>query len=410
MRNDHRQQRLVVPDIARGLALLGIAVANAISYWLTPLSTTVTGRHPGTVIDQAATIFAAMFVHVRGLPMFSTLLGFGFGLVAASLARKGYPSGAAKRVLARRYGFLALFGVAHMWLLFSGDIMLTYGLIGVLMALLVNVRSGVLYIISGTILGLSCLVYALMAVLFFGSPLDLMAPTPDASSFAAYFADNQEFAFYMTLSQPLVVIQLGALSLLGFVWARDGVLTDVKAHARTLWVWVGVAVAVVIAIGIPLGLAQLGILPASTATFWLMLNQSFGLLTGPGILAAFALATQHWNQQPPRWTMPIIALGKRSMSGYLLQTFVLLPTAVLISYGWLPSLGEFRPMLLGTAVWLLSVALASALEHFDKQGPFEALHRHLSYGRTGRIEPYPDPATRKALPHEHTPNPSSTAF
>ena len=83
--------RLVVPDIARGLALLGIAVANAISYWLTPLSTTVTGEHPGTVADQAATVFAAMFVHVRGLPMFSTLLGFGFGLVAASLARKGYP-------------------------------------------------------------------------------------------------------------------------------------------------------------------------------------------------------------------------------------------------------------------------------------------------------------------------------
>ena len=400
MRTVEQQQRtrLVVPDIARGLALLGIAVANAISYWLTPLSTTVTGEHPGTAADEAATIFAAMFVHVRGLPMFSTLLGFGFGLVAASLARKGYPAGAARRVLAKRYGMLALFGLAHMWLLFSGDIMLTYGLIGVLMALFLRVRSGVLYVIAGIILGLSCIVYSLVAVFFYGTPLDLATPAPDASSFATYFAGNQEFAIYMFFSQPLVVIQLGALSLIGFVWARDGVLTDVNEHARTLWIWVAVAVAVVVAIGIPLGLAQLGILPASTAAFWSILNQSFGMLTGPGILAAFALATQHWNQQPPRWTMPMIALGKRSMSGYLLQTFVLLPTAVLIGYSWLPGLGELRPILLGTAVWLLSVALAALLERMGKQGPFESLHRRLSYGPTRRIEPYSDPASGKALP------------
>ena len=38
------------------------------------------------------------------------------------------------------------------------------------------------------------------------------------------------------------------------------------------------------------------------------------------------------------------------------------------------------------------------LERMGKQGPFESLHRRLSYGPTRRIEPYSGPATGKALP------------
>ena len=130
-----QRPRLIVPDLARGTALLGIAMANAAQGWVindwsedqSRVGWSVGGVRPDSLIDQIGAVFAAMFIHVRGLPMFSTLLGFGFGLVAASLYRKHYPAKQARRVLYRRYGALALFGVAHMFLLFYGDIMLTYG-------------------------------------------------------------------------------------------------------------------------------------------------------------------------------------------------------------------------------------------------------------------------------------------
>ena len=71
------------------------------------------GLREGSATDQFAAVFSALFVHVRGLPMFSTLLGFGIGLIAASLFRKQYPLRDARRVIVRRYGFLALLSLIH---------------------------------------------------------------------------------------------------------------------------------------------------------------------------------------------------------------------------------------------------------------------------------------------------------
>ena len=133
--------RLIVPDAARGMALLGIAIANMTTAWI------ITEDRPGayfggilndSVLDKIAVVFGAFFVHNRGLPMFSTLLGFGVGLIAMSLWRRGFPLGEARRVIAKRYGFLALLGAVHMVLLFWGDIMFVYGIAGIVIALLLT--------------------------------------------------------------------------------------------------------------------------------------------------------------------------------------------------------------------------------------------------------------------------------
>jgi len=90
-------QRLIVPDLARGMALIGIAMANTLQSWIVngysaadAPGWSIGGINPDSPLDAWAAVFTTMFVRVRGLPMFSTLLGIGFGMVAASLARKGY--------------------------------------------------------------------------------------------------------------------------------------------------------------------------------------------------------------------------------------------------------------------------------------------------------------------------------
>lgn len=396
-----QQQRLIVPDLARGTALLGIAMANAAQAWVindwsedqSRVGWSVGGVRPGSVLDQFSAVFAAMFVHVRGLPMFTTLLGFGFGLVAASLYRKQYPTKQARRVLFRRYGILALFGLAHMCLLFYGDIMLTYGLVGLMLAAMLTLRSRTLRIIAYTILGIFTALGMMgaLASLYFDPAAGAASEfTAALTTPGAYFSANFTLAVEMLGSQPVATIQLLPLAMIGYVWAREQVLIDVASHRRTLITWTVIAGVVIVCVGLPWGLSAAGVLPAEWEMPLFALNQAVGYLTGPGILAAVALATDSLHNQVPGWARAFVALGKRSMSGYLAQSFlfILLCTPAFLGIGLDTSVTG--KLLLGLLVWVVTLVLAVALDRADKQGPFEWAHRHLSYGAAGRIEPKHD--------------------
>lgn len=391
--------RLVLPDLARGLALLGIATANASSTWIAP-------THDDPDNSAVLTLLSAMFVHVRGLPMFSTLLGFGFGLVAASLARKAYPLASARWVLIKRYGILGLFGLVHMVLLFFGDIMFTYGLIGIGIALLLTLRTKILRIIAYTILGLTLVGGTATGIMLLLFPHEFsMADTfVDTSSVENYFKNNLIMSVFMLVAQPLAAVQLGALTLLGVVWAREGTLVDIEAHKRTLVTWVALLIAVVCCVGGTWGVLQIIDAPAHQTMAFETMNDMLGMLTGPGILALLALLTRHVQYTPQRWMYPFIALGKRSMSGYLAQTLLFIPLAFLAAAGYFGEIALGKQLLLGCLVWAVSLGLAVALERANFQGPFEAAHRRLSYGKTKRIEPF----RKKENHHEQLPGGAET--
>lgn len=387
--------RLILPDLARGLALLGIAAANATQAWMINDAPepggTIGGVRPDSALDQFFAVFSAMFVHVRGLPMFSTLLGFGVGLIAASLYRKAYPLGAARRVIARRYAFLALFGLVHLFLLFYGDIMSTYGLIGVLLALLFSLPSTWLRVLAYSSLGLFTLLTTFGAVVSYalGGGLDAMSTTPTAelTGPGAYLSANFASAMGMLLNVPFAALQLGALSIIGYVWAREGYLVDVDAHRRTLLAWVGVAAAVIVFLGLPWGLASIGVLDPALEEPLMIANTSWGLFTGPGILALFALLTRGITTNPA-WAYPLVALGKRSMSGYLAQSFLFILLAMPFGFGLGLEASVSGKLGVGLLVWLITLGLATVLEATDTPGPFEWVHRRLAYGRTGALPPY----------------------
>lgn len=215
-------QRLLVPDLARGTALLGIALANGSLFWMInqysqPESGpgwSVGGVTQGSLIDAALALFAALFVHTRGLPMFATLLGFGFGLVVSSLYRKQYPVGEARKILVRRYGALALFGLAHMFLVFFGDIMTMYGFVGMLLAVMFTLSTKVLRIISYSCLGLYMLLTSFVGIsaAFIPEVAKKMsgsnALNEEVGSFGTYFINNLGGAAEMLLSTPFILLEL----------------------------------------------------------------------------------------------------------------------------------------------------------------------------------------------------------
>lgn len=390
--------RYATPDIARGIALLGIALANISTAWILTSDASYAEHFggvygQGTFLENAAVVFSAMFVHVRGLPMFTTLLGFGVGLITMSLWRRSYPLPKARNVLLRRYGLLAVFGAVHLVLLFFGDIMVTYGLGAMVLATMISLRDRTLMIIAWVLIGIQIAFMTAAAVVMALFP-DLMAFGFDEiaanGSYLEYLRTNLIVGGSQLVSLPITVGLLLPLMIIGFVWARRGVLGDLDAHATLLRRWVAVTVAVILFVGLPWGLAAVGVLPENLANFFSVLNGGVGMLTGPGILAAIALACRGIQERidagsyrPSVPVRAVTALGKRSMSGYIMQSFLFLILTQPFTLGWGIGAGILTQMGIAFLVWAGTLVLAYAWDLAGWPGPFEWLHRRLAYGRGG---------------------------
>ncbi|MGD7001108.1 DUF418 domain-containing protein [Corynebacterium halotolerans] len=408
------RHRIIAPDLARGLTLLGIALANVGTAWVgndaADLAAGYGGVYDNSVLDKISVVLGTMFVHVRGLPMFATLVGLGVGMITMSLWRRGYPPGSARGVLARRYGFLALFGLIHMVFIFFGDIMVFYGLAGIVLGLLISLRDKILLWIAGVLLALQAVVFTALGVFTALNP-DISNAFSGSAGFGTpnTYGENLLLGLLAvmnnTIGFPLQALIYMPLLLLGFVAARRGVFTDVASHRRLLLTWTGVGAAVVVLIGLPWGLAEIGVLPVTLAPLFQMMNLGFGQLTGPAIIAAVALLSRPLQERVDRaraagdpvvlplpvWAL--LALGKRSMTGYVLQSVFFLIAVKPFALGLGEGQGAFELSLIAFVVWLLTLLIALGLEYAGKPGPLEHLHRLLSYGRNG--------LQQRWMPREH---------
>lgn len=404
--------RLIVPDIARGIALLGIAIANAPTAWLQSDAVEEAKFFGGIgtsvpALDKVAVVFQAMFAHNRGLPMFSTLLGFGVGLIALSLWRRGFVLGRAQFCIGKRYGFLAVFGAVHGVFLFFGDIMLLYGLCGIVLGFMLALSDKVLLLLARIMLGISCAFGLISTFAYLAWSPDSaevsswMLDIEPAASYGDYVTSNLKLMGLQVVGMPVAAFMYLPVMMIGLVWARRGVLADAPSHHRTLYTWVAIAGAICVFVGLPWGLAAIGVLPTTWEVPLMTLNGSVGVLTGPGILAAITLALEKVQKrlqagaELPGVLLPIAALGKRSMSGYLTQSilFFLVVEPFMLGFGHNTSASVHMGIAAG--IWVVTVVLAWALEAAGKPGPFEWVHRRLSYGKTMRPE-LPAPARTPA--------------
>ncbi|MCG7229756.1 DUF418 domain-containing protein [Corynebacterium minutissimum] len=382
--------RLLVPDVARGMALLGIALANITTAWIMNDGDGPDAYFGGveTLADKIYVVFAAMFVHVRGLPMFSTLLGFGVGLIAMSLWRRGFPLGRARAVIAKRYGFLTLFGALHCLFLFMGDIMMLYGAIGILIALLLSVTDKTLMRVAYVLFGFQVVagIGIGVAVAFIDTSDFNIGSVPSAESYVGLLGEQAVALLAHAVSFPFTGVVALPVMLVGFVWARRGTLAG--GHKRELWAWTVLALAIILFLGLPWGLSTIGVLDPALAEPLNAANSFIGMLTGPGIVAAATLALEPLQRRGARpWFLwPLIALGKRSMTGYVLQSVFFLALVYPFTLNIGPEFSATGQAALAAGVWLATLLIACALEAAGKPGPFEWVHRRLSYGKTMRPE------------------------
>lgn len=282
--------------------------------------------------------------------------------------------------------------------------MILYGAMGMLIALLLSFTDKLLMRVA----------YGLCALLIVsGIGMGIGAAFIDTSEFDfsgfsaadSYWELLGEQAIMVgaqLMSIPLTGAMVLPVMLVGFVWARRGTLAG--GHRRELWTWTLLALAIVLFLGLPWGLSTIGVLDPALAEPLNAANSCIGMLTGPGIVAAATLALEPLQRLGARpWFLwPLIALGKRSMTGYVLQSVFFLALVYPFTLNIGPEFSAAGQAALAAGVWLATLLIACALEAAGKPGPFEWVHRRLSYGTTMRPElgaaPNPAPAHPPVAP------------
>lgn len=125
-------ERIQALDAIRGFALLGILLMN-IEGMVGPLMASMSGLDPG-LSGADRWVDGAIYLLVQGkfFPLFSMLFGMGFAIMLARAQAAGRPFFG---VYLRRVLALLVIGLLHALLVWSGDILVTYALMGFVMLL-----------------------------------------------------------------------------------------------------------------------------------------------------------------------------------------------------------------------------------------------------------------------------------
>ena len=125
-------ERLVLLDVLRGFALLGIFLMN-IEGMVAPFEAAITGIDPvNTGVHYWADALIYVLVQAKFYPLFSLLFGMGFALMLTRAADAGRPFAA---VYLRRTLALWVFGVLHVAFVWTGDVLNSYAMLALVMLL-----------------------------------------------------------------------------------------------------------------------------------------------------------------------------------------------------------------------------------------------------------------------------------
>lgn len=383
------RRRALAPDLARGLMLALIAVANVMIY--------LHGRPYGLrqhvvedgLADQVVTVVVVTFVDARAYPLFAALFGYGLVRIAAHQTERGVGPSGVRALLRRRSWWLIAFGLAHAVFGFSGDVLGWYGLLGLVLARAIGVRDRTLLVGAALWLVPASAIQALV----YADPQVRV----QRDFLWSYAIENPALAAGWRLVEwvatPVGLLSVASPMLLGMWAARRSLLESPQLHLPLLrWTAVfGITVGVVGGAG--MGLATAGLwTPSPLGAFLLSwLHIVTGVSCGLGYAAAITLIAQRLCSGSagslPRWAQALAATGQFSLSCYLAQSVVFVALLPAWTLGAGAVLGTGSAALLALVTWAFTVFLAARWSRTGRPGPAEALLRRLTYSPQRSPEP-----------------------
>lgn len=382
--------RHIFPDLTRAFALIGIALVNVgiIAY---PMMESYHGGGLETSADTGAYFVVNALFTLKSYTLFSFMFGVGFAYQMSSAERAGASFNA--RYWRRIFGLLVL-GLLHVALLFQGDILVMYAILGSILILFKN-KSGKSLIRWGIgIYTAQILVVALLAGSFalgtIYAPED-MAEQAELTAEMATVA-NETFsatAFLPTIVQRLAdwsqVISFGMFmqgigAMAFFVFGLAAVRFDAIANPSASF-WKRCR-----RIFLPIGLlgsaagAYVFTKAHSALDVHMMLGMFLITLASPFSTAGYLGLIAKWAEGPPTALKIFLARGgTASLTAYLMQGLLLSLIFNGYGLGFFGQLGAATCIAIALGVALFSISFTSLWRTRFQRGPMEALLRRWTY-------------------------------
>ncbi|MDX6291779.1 MAG: uncharacterized protein QOH50_854 [Kribbellaceae bacterium] len=391
---DHRgpvmgAERALAPDLIRGAMLLMIGLANAANFAFAG-SPGLNGNPHG--LERILNFVKITLVDARAYPVFAVMFGYGLVQLARRQRNSGATPGAVRKVLLKRNTWLVAFGLVHATLLYFGDFLGAYGIVGVLCTLLLLNRGDKFHKIVLWIWGAQ-IVYTIvvagltaLAVVNPSGPVHGMTNSPNPSLGATSYAASLVDRLHEWPAHTAYVLGFTVIVWLGMWAARKQLLENPQAHRTLLTRVAVVCMSITVIGGLPLALVAAGWLHVDSAALSSMnlLHNVSGQFGGPGYIALWALLVAKLMARRQPLSLPVVAisaLGQRSMSGYLFQSvsWMVLLAPFTLNLGDRLGNTAFTAAGAAIAVWTISVITAYQMKKHSYRGPAETLLRRLTY-------------------------------
>lgn len=377
-------RRLPAVDALRGFALLGILTVNSLQIMDPYVSEGI--RAPGgALVDHVAAWLVAALATTKFYLLFSFLFGYSFTLQAASAERDGCSVTA--RFLRRSLG-LVLLGLVHALVLYNGDILMTYGLLGLVLlcARQITARTAVraavwLYGAFGVVLtGLGAL--AASTADEGPDPLEEIAKTEAAyrGNAGTVLQANLDRLPDAILAVLLMAPGVLAAFFLGLAAGKRRLLAPGRARRSEL--------IRISAFGLTIGVPGAAFFASTTQgpleDRWQYLGLGVGMLTAPALSAAYACAVllllqSSWGGRVQRLLVPA---GRLALTNYLAQSLIMTFLATAYGLSLYGRLGAAAVLFLAAAVYTLQLVVSARWVRRFRHGPAEWLLRVITSARS----------------------------
>ncbi len=388
-RLEQSSSRLLFVDVLRGYALFGVFLVRMVEYF-SGWDVRETGAQLSNT-DQLLHYFLLIFFNNKFRALFSFLFGLGFYFQLRKYEEKGeaFQANFIKRLLV-----LMIFGLAHAYFIWAGDILHWYALAGLVLLFLYRLNTKAIFIVavflSVVVPNLSELLQSVFASSSAGHTTHLGATLLQDPSYVEMIKANvtsTNQSSFLSFSAISFALTISGYFLLG-IWAgRVQLLTQIEKY-RPYFVPVclsGLGVGLLgglLSIVIPV-LLEAGVLPPKGFILLLSLVTAQANMIGIFIFHLCLLVILFNKTWFNRKLTLLIPAGRMTLTNYILQSVM----GVSIFYGF--GLGYWGRFSLPVVVALTGVLFAIQvwcshwwMQRFG-QGPLEWLWRAMVSTRIG---------------------------
>lgn len=379
--------RIADVDALRGFALLGILQVNIMAFASVFYGLPIGESEQSLGFNDLVHLFISTIFEMKFYLLFSFLFGYSVTLQMQSALRAG--ESFVPRFLRRQAG-LWVIGLLHAVLLFHGDILSTYAILGVVLLLWRNSADRTLVKSAVWLISITATLWASLGVLQWmvgevqDPAQDLLnaqyAYTAYTGSFSSVIMQHINELKLMWLILLLIQAPCAlAMFLLGFLAGKHQFLAQPDQYRPYL----KPAIIAGLFIGLPASLITALTVLLGSGTYWEIFGLALSLVTAPLLtFSIIALMLKFFGTERGLfWRDALAPAGRMALSNYLLQSLIC--GFIFYGYGFalIDQTTAIGNVLIGVLIFTFQLFFSHWWMKHYYYGPLEWLLRALTIGR-----------------------------